>query len=62
MSSGFDAVISGALDDLLGDGKADVRVHGDAGFVVGDGDDRHVVLLAERQDGFELFFLAGDGN
>ncbi len=57
---GGNTVVGGALDDLLGDGEAYVRVHRDARLVVGDGDDGHVVLLDERQDGFELFFFAGD--
>ena len=56
-----DAEIGAALDDLLGDGEAHVRVHRNAGLVVGDRHDRHVVFLDQRQDRFELFLLAGDG-
>ncbi len=55
----LDAVIGGALDDLLGDREADVRVHRNAGLVIGDRHHRNVVFLAERQDRFELFLLAG---
>ncbi len=55
------AEIGGALDDLLGNGEANVRVLGNAGVVVRDGDHGHVVLLDQRQDAFEPFFLAGDG-
>jgi hypothetical protein len=50
----LDAVIGGVLDDLLGNGEAHVRVFGNAGFIVGDRDHRHVVFLAQRQDGLEL--------
>ncbi len=55
------AEVGAALDDLLGHRETDVRVHRDAGLVVGDRDHRDVVLLDQRQDGFEFFFLAGDG-
>ena len=46
---------------LLGDLEADVRILGDAGVVVGDGDDGDVVLLDQRQDEVEALLLAGDG-
>ena len=54
-----DAVIGGALDDLLRDREADVRVLGDAGLVVGDRDDGGAVLLDQRQHGLQPLFLAG---
>ena len=56
----LDAVVRGALDDLLRDLEADVRVLGDAGLVVRDRDHRAVVLLDQRQDGLEPLLLARD--
>jgi hypothetical protein len=44
-----DAVVGGALHDLLGHLEADIGILGDAGLVVGDGDDRGAVLLDQRQ-------------
>ena len=41
--------------------EAHVRILGDAGLVVGDGDHRHVVFLDQRQDGLQPILLAGDG-
>ncbi|CAI2934180.1 protein of unknown function [Aminobacter niigataensis] len=58
---GGDAKVGATLDDLLGDREADIRIHRNAGLVVGDGNDGHVVFLDQRQDRLELFFLAGDG-
>ncbi len=55
-----DAVVLGALDDLLGDLEAHVRVLGDAGLVVGDGHDRGAVLPDQRQHALEALVLAGD--
>jgi hypothetical protein len=49
---GGNAEIGGALDDLLRHREAHVGVFRDAGVVVGDGDDRDVVLLDQRQNAF----------
>ena len=58
---GGDAEVGGAVDDLPGHLEADVGVLGDAGVVVGDGDDGDVVLLDEGEDELEALLLAGDG-
>ncbi len=55
----MDAVIRGALDDLLRDGEAHVGIFRDAGLVVGDRDDGGAILLHQRQHDFEPLFLAG---
>ena len=57
---GRNAVIGGALDDFLGNGEAHVRILGNAGVVVGDRNDRHIVFLDQRQDEFQPLFLARD--
>ena len=54
-----DAVVGGALDDLLRDLEAHVRVLGDAGLVVRDRDHRGAVLLDQRQHRLEPLVLAG---
>ena len=54
------AVAFGALDDLLGDREALVRVLGNAGLVVGDADDGRLVLRHHRQHHLQSLLLAGD--
>jgi hypothetical protein len=54
-----DPMVHGAVYDLLRHFETDVRVLGNAGFVVRDGHDGCVVLLDERQHRLESFFLAG---
>src|SRR5690606_22019652 len=58
---GRNAEVGATLDDLFSDGKADVRIHGNAGLVVRYGNHRYVVFLDQRQDRLELLFLAGYG-
>src|SRR5215472_483642 len=55
------AVIRGALDDLLRHLEAHVRILGDAGLVIGDGDDGGPVFLHQRQHALQPLLLAGDG-
>jgi hypothetical protein len=54
-----DAVVGGAFDDLLGDGVAHFGIFGDAGLVIGDGNDSGAVLLHQRQHALHLLVLAG---
>jgi len=56
-----DAVIRGALDDLLCHLEAHIGVFRDAGLVIGDGDDRGAVFLHKRQHALQPLLLAGDG-
>ncbi len=53
------AVIHSALDDLLGDGVAHVRILRDARLIVGNRDDRRAIFLDQRQDGLQSLVLAG---
>src|SRR5215831_2948779 len=55
-----DAVVSGAMHDLLRHLEADIGILGDAGLVVGDRHHRGAVLLHERQHRFEPLLFAGD--
>ncbi len=57
---GGNAEISGAFDDLFGDGKAYIGVFGNTGVVVGNRHNRHVVFLDQRQHQFKALFFAGD--
>ena len=53
------AKIGSAVDDLLRHLETHVGVLGDAGLVIGDGDDSRTVLLHQRQHDFQALFLAG---
>ena len=57
---GRNAKVCGPLDDLLGHFKAHVGVFGNAGVVVGNRHDGHIVFLDQRQHQFQTLFLAGD--
>ena len=54
----LDAVICCPFDDFLRNSETDIRVLRNAGFVVRNGNDRNIVFLDKRQNGFELFFFA----
>ena len=56
---GRNAVICGALHDLFGNLKAHVGVLRNAGVIVGDGHDGHVVFLDQWQHQLEALFFAG---
>lgn len=52
--------IGGALYDFPGHFEPHVGVFGNAGVIVGNRHDRHIVFLDQRQDQFQTLFLAGD--
>ena len=52
------AVILGALDDLLRHIIADIRVLGDAGLVIRDGHDGSIVFLHQRKHDFQPLLFA----
>ena len=54
------AEIGSAFHDLLGHGKADIGIGRDAGVVVGNRHDRHVVFLDQGQHQLQPLFLTGD--
>jgi len=57
----WNPIIRCPLHNLLGNIKTHVRILGNPGFVVGNGDHGAAVLLDERQHGFKTFILSGDG-
>ena len=52
------AIIGGALDNLLGDLVALIGIFRNAGLVIRDGDDGCTIFFDERQHGFEAVFFA----